>query len=112
MHKTHPDGTVIESLCDFCGARFEDEPMIQGHQGSLICLRCLSVAYADVVHFGGGHEGAGMRCTMCLEDRKQAQWESPVREGARICLRCIKQGATALEKDPESGWKRPEKPAG
>lgn len=109
MHKTRPDGTVIESLCDFCHASFEAEPMIEGHQGSLLCLKCLSVAYSDVVNFGGGHENTGMMCRMCLEERKQPEWASPLDPEARVCLRCIKQAATALEKDPESGWKRPEK---
>lgn len=111
MHKTHPDGSVIESLCDFCHARFEDEAMIEGHQGSLICLKCLSVAYRSVVHMGLGKDLAGSRCTMCLEDREQAQWASPMHPDAHLCLRCLKQAATALEKDPDSGWKRPAAPA-
>lgn len=111
MHKTNPDGTVIESLCDYCRARFEETPMIEGHQGSLICLKCISVAYADLVHFAGGHQNTGRKCTMCLEERRQAQWESPIDPDKTVCLRCIKQAATALEKDPETGWKRPPAPA-
>lgn len=107
MHQTRPDGTVIASLCDFCRASFADEAMIEGHQGSLICLKCLSAAYTDVVLAGGGAELAGSACTMCLEERKQPQWASPLHPEARICLRCIKQSATALEKDPEMGWRRP-----
>lgn len=107
MHQTNPDGTVIESRCDFCGAVFNDQPMIEGHQGSLLCLKCLTIAYADLALGGGGHEHTGAKCTMCLEERKQPQWQSPVIETARACLRCVKQAATALEKDPEVGWKRP-----
>lgn len=107
MHRTHPDGTVIESLCDFCHASFDADPMIEGHQGSLICLKCLSVAYADIVLHSGGRENINQKCTMCLEDRAQPEWDSPMFPGTRICLRCIKQAATTLEKDPESGWKRP-----
>lgn len=110
MHKTNPDGSVIESLCDFCHARFEDTAMIEGHQGSLICLKCLTVAFMDIVHYGGGHENTGSKCTMCLEERKQPEWESPMYPGAFLCLRCLKQASTALEKDSDSGWKRPAKP--
>lgn len=116
MHTTHPDGTVATSLCDFCARAWDpngQEIMIEGHQGSLICLKCLTTAYADVVVYGGGHQHHGAMCSMCLEERSQPQWESPVDiDGvhARVCLRCMRQSATALEKDPESGWKRPGKP--
>jgi hypothetical protein len=112
VHDTRPDGTVIASYCDFCRASFDDHPMIEGHQGSLLCLNCLSAAYTDVVLAGGGTERAGGTCTMCLESRDQPQWKSPAVEGPRLCLRCIKQSATALEKDPEVGWKRPRRPDG
>lgn len=112
MHRTNPDGTVIESLCDYCLTKFdqsdpEQPPMIEGHQGALICLRCLSVAYAEVVGLLAGHEHSGSKCTMCLEDRKQPQWASPMADQTRICLRCIKQASTAIEKDPDVDWKRP-----
>src|SRR5262249_62346842 len=107
MHDVRPDGTVIASYCDFCRARFGEAPMIEGHQGSLMCLSCLTVAYADVALAGGGHENTGKKCTMCLEERQQPQWQSPAQAEARVCLRCIKQAATALEKDPEVGGRRP-----
>lgn len=110
MHQTAPDGSLIASFCDYCSRRWDpagSEIMIEGHQGSLICLKCLSAAYAYVAGSGGGGENTGKTCALCLEDRKQPQWESPVNDDKRICLRCIKQAATALEKDPESGWTRP-----
>lgn len=113
MHKTNPDGTLLSSHCDFCGRDWDldgTEVMIEGHQGSLICTRCLSTAYADVVLAQGGFENQDKQCTMCLEERSQPEWESPLVENSRICLRCIKQASTALEKDPESGWKRPGSP--
>jgi hypothetical protein len=95
-------------VCDFCRKAWaEDRPMVEGHQGSLVCSKCLSLAYMDVVHLGGGHEQAGLKCTMCLEERKDAQWSSPAFGESRICRRCIKQSATVLEKDEEAGWKRP-----
>jgi hypothetical protein len=110
MHRTDPAGHVIESLCDYCRRTWQpdgDEIMIEGHQGSLICLKCLSAAYSAVSLHKLGSEHSGTKCTMCIEDRDQSQWESPLYEGVRVCLRCIKQAATALEKDPETGWKRP-----
>ena len=107
MHETLPDGTVVVSRCDFCRQEFAEDPMVEGHQGSLICLKCLNTAYTDVVLAGGGREHVGGKCTMCLENREQPQWESPAYPEAHICLRCMKQAATRLEKDPELGWKRP-----
>lgn len=114
MHQTAPDGSVIASFCDFCRRRWEiegEEIMIEGHQGSLICTRCLSAAYTDLVLAGGGFENQGKKCTLCLEERDQPEWESPVEEASHVCMRCLKQASTALEKDPESGWKRPGKAA-
>jgi hypothetical protein len=110
MHQTRPDGTLISSSCDFCGREWDpagSDIMIEGHQGALICTRCLSLAYAELALHKGGEEHRGKKCTLCLEERGQPEWQSPVNEGARACLRCVKQAATALEKDPETGWKRP-----
>lgn len=110
MHKTSPSGQLIESSCDFCGRVWDPEGsdlMIEGHQGSLICLKCLTAAYRSVVLDKTGEDHRLKQCTMCLEEREQPEWESPVHPESRICLRCIKQSATALEKDPETGWKRP-----
>lgn len=111
MHRTDAAGHVLESLCDFCRRPWlpdGGEVMIEGHQGSLICLKCLSAAYRALSIEKLGEENAGKVCTMCLEERSQPEWESPVHESSRVCLRCIKQAATALEKDPEIGWKRPQ----
>ena len=110
MHQTNPDGTLIASYCDFCRGRWDpagSDLMIEGHKGSLICLKCLSTAFRSIVLGGEGVEHKGKSCTLCIEERAQVEWESPAYPEARICLRCVKQAATALEKDPESGWKRP-----
>jgi hypothetical protein len=112
MHKTDTNGVVIESTCDFCGKLWDPEGMeimVEGHKGSLLCMTCLSAAYAAVAMHKAGAENAGKMCTMCIEERDQPQWESPVQEEKRVCLRCIKQAATALEKDEETGWRRPGK---
>ena len=81
--------------------------MVEGHQGSLICGPCLTVAYTEVV----AHETPSVdrveHCTLCLEERNQPGWRSPAFEDAVLCLRCIKQSATVFEKDKEFNWSRP-----
>ncbi len=106
MHDKDADGNEFFK-CDFCGLAWaDDRPMVEGHQGSLICAPCLTVAYVSLVVHEEGMVHSGAKCSMCLEERKQPQWESPVRD-ARVCLRCLKQSATVLEKDKDYAWKRP-----
>ena len=82
--------------------------MVEGHRGSLICADCLTVAYALVVNGGGGEEPPeGVTCALCLEDRPEKHWQSPLHPEVFGCKRCINQSARILEKDPEQGWKRP-----
>lgn len=103
-------------LCDFCGRSWSDDrPMVEGHQGSLICSACLSVAYAEVVlHHAGdaprplGEGASRERCVLCLEEgRDELHWRSPVDEGKLACRRCIKMSASMLERDKDFGWKKP-----
>lgn len=110
MHTTASDGTVLESRCDFCTKPWlpeGDQIMIEGHQGSLICTNCLSTAYRYLVLEKLGGELGGKLCKLCLEERDQAQWESPVEHDCRACLRCVRQAATALSNDPDTGWTKP-----
>ena len=86
--------------------------MVEGHRGSLICGPCLTVAYTELVHLHTGQERSGGLCVMCLEHRPQAQWESPLQPGTCACVRCVRQAAGVMSKDPDSGWKRPEPAAG
>ena len=82
--------------------------MVEGHRGSLICARCLTVAYLEVVVNGGGSTPPpGTTCALCLEERKQRHWQTPARGEAWACERCIRQSGQMLEKDEEAGWKRP-----
>ena len=90
--------------------------MLEGHHGSCICGKCLSVAYADVVLNGTNTAPAEYSCPMCLEttedrasmDRdNEPGWLSPMREEAVICSRCIELAATALNKDKDSQWTKP-----
>lgn len=83
--------------------------MIEGHHGSCICGNCLSMAYRSV-HLNGCNDvavGEVVKCTMCLEERTDACFRSPAYPDALICLRCIKMGAKALSRDPDSNWKSP-----
>lgn len=94
--------------CDFCHHPWaEDRPMIEGHHGSLICAHCLTVAYTAVALHDAADTPAVDHCAMCLEERHQPGWRSPIADDTVICLRCIKQGATTLEKDPDSHWRKP-----
>ena len=97
---------MTDFLCDFCGGTWtEDLPMVEGHKGSLVCGRCLKVAYVEVLTGKHGVEGA--ECRLCLEERKGLLWQSPVDESACVCERCIRQASTALTQDETSGWSRP-----
>jgi len=107
MHDPNAEGAEFFK-CDFCASPWsEDRPMVEGHQGSLICGPCLTLAYAALAVQESGEAPGGWTCTMCLEERKQAGWRSPAREEAVVCLRCVKQAATQMEKDPETPWARP-----
>lgn len=108
MHDTDSQGNEFFK-CDSClSAWSDDRPMVEGHRGSLLCAPCLSVAYDHVVLQGAGETlPPGITCVMCLEPRKDPCWQSSARPEVFVCLRCIKQSARVLEKDPESGWKRP-----
>jgi len=94
--------------CDFCRRSWAEElPMVEGHQGSLICSECLTAAYALVALRG---EGEALQspsvCALCLEQRADVHWRGPLGD-AWACKRCIKQSAAILEKDAEVGWKKP-----
>ncbi len=95
-------------LCDFCGraAWALGEPCIEGHQGSIVCGNCLVLACTDLV-LGDKGKPVESKCRMCLEVRQQPSWSSKIDQEATICLRCIKQSATTLEKSEHWEWSRP-----
>ncbi len=106
---TDPDNVQMSDvLCDFCQREWELEiPMIEGHQGSIVCGRCLTVAYAEIVVSKSPEPPSPIKCTMCLEDRDDPTWRSPVSDEASICRRCIKQAAGGLHKDKDYDWSKP-----
>ena len=115
MHRpgSNPNNMQLtDFLCDFCGKPWDGAfPLVEGHQGSLICGSCLTVAYTQLVHHESNAAPTGYKCTLCLEHRDQPAWQSPLREQAVVCLRCVKQSATTLHTDPEWDWSKPPAPA-
>ena len=102
------DMQVSDFLCDFCRREWDGQfPMVEGHQGSLICGRCLTMAYTEVELMKQNLAPSGYSCTMCLEEREDRAWISPTHEEVAICHRCMKQGAGRLHKDPDWDWTKP-----
>jgi len=110
MHRPNADPAdmqVSDFLCDFCGRAWDGAfPLVEGHQGSLICGSCLTVAWTEVVIQGLDAAPKGATCTLCLEERDDPCWSSPVRD-AIVCRRCVKQAAGRLHKDPDWDWTKP-----
>jgi hypothetical protein len=107
---TNPDDVQPEDvLCDFCGtaAWADEQPCIEGHHGSIICGRCLTLAWTAVQIDKAPVEPRA--CTMCLEERDEPGWQGTA-AGAHICRRCVKQAAGALHKSKDWDWSKPEEP--
>lgn len=108
---------MSDVLCDFCHREWtESVAMVEGHHGSCICGRCLTVAFTEVVANATNAAPLDFKCTLCLEgpsDREAMSrasehgWQSPMYPEAAICRRCIKQASGVLHKDKESGWQKP-----
>ncbi|MEO0511873.1 MAG: hypothetical protein AAF108_03140 [Planctomycetota bacterium] len=111
MHRDNADPANMQPqdfVCDFSLKPWDGTfPMVEGHRGSLISGDCLSVAYRRVVLSGETDTPPSYTCTMCLEERTQNAWQSPVCADAVICERCIRQSATRLHKDPDWDWSKP-----
>ena len=108
---------MSDVLCDFCHRQWtEDEPMIEGHHGSCVCGKCVTLAYMQVVLNGDSTAPADFKCPMCLEataDREALErggergWQSQLHDEAVICERCIKLAADSLHKSKDWGWTKP-----
>ena len=104
------DMQVADFICDFSGRAWDGAfPMVEGHQGALISGDSLTLAYTALVLDDGASSIPGATCTMCLEERDEPAWRSPVRPEAVICRRCVKQAAGRLHKDPDWDWTKPER---
>ncbi len=117
MYKPGTDESNVQMsdvLCDFCHHEWlEDLPIIEGHRGAMICGKCLSVAYAEVVRASSPALIDGYTCRMCREgdeDRDalyragEAAWPSPLDAEAFVCRRCIELAASSLDKDEDHDW--------
>lgn len=111
MHKpnTNPDDVQqSDVLCDFCHREWTDDlPVIEGHQGSIICGHCLKLAYRLIFLDKSGNAPPNSKCTMCLENRSELAWQSPAYPESIICKRCANQAAAVLSKDKDYNWQKP-----
>ncbi|MBK7403524.1 MAG: hypothetical protein IPJ41_02535 [Phycisphaerales bacterium] len=91
---------MSDVLCDFCESIWTEElPMVEGHHGSCICGRCLTIAYTEVALHDLNAAPAGYKCTLCLEERPDAAWASPSARG-RLHLPPMYQ---AVRRSPQQG---------
>ncbi len=114
MHREgiNPENVQPEDiLCDFCGeaAWANEQPCVEGHQGSVVCGNCLATAFRAVV-LDGNAQGSAEKCRMCLEHREDPVWLGSVEPIAPICKRCIKQSAGVLPKSKPWDWVTPTPP--
>lgn len=108
MHDHDAEGNDFFK-CDFCHSPWDEAlPMVEGHRGSLICTKCLTLAYAEVIlaDTGTPHDDVH-NCTMCLSHRAENHWRSPAHDDAVICRWCIERAALVLAKDPDTNWTPP-----
>jgi hypothetical protein len=99
---------MSDFLCDYCGSEWtEDLAMVEGHKGSIICGVCLREAYRRVMVLDENNADEGYSCALCLLTKSEKAWRSSA-TGATICTWCINRSAKMLDKDPDTGWKKPE----
>lgn len=112
MHRAGADQSNMQTtdfLCDFCERGWDGQfPVVEGHQGSLICGDCLMRAYREVVIGAGSSADRGSMCRMCLEQRDEPAWGDASVGEALICERCIRLAAGTLDKDEDWTWTCPE----
>ena len=99
---------MSDFLCDFCERPWTDGiPMIEGHRGSAICGRCLTLAYTELAMNKGGSSASESACVMCLDPEATPLYQSQLREQAAICRTCAERAAGVLHKDPDYDWRKP-----
>jgi hypothetical protein len=103
MQREDPEGIVL--VCDFCRRDWDgQEPMIEGHHGSILCLECLKVALKEQ-HTQPGPEAEGKyKCTLCLRFNMPAalpHWSHGAHPEAIVCQECLYQAAKAFSRNPE-----------
>lgn len=107
MQRHTRDGVIL--ACDFCGTDWDmTQPMIEGHQGSILCLGCLAAAIEKAAESPGD-----FKCTMCQRDLdagEKAYAPDPRPEDANdqatVCWDCTQQADRTFAKDPDTDWER------
>lgn len=115
MHREGIDSENVlpeDILCDYCGeaAWSKSQPCIEGHQGSIVCGSCLTMAYKELVLANNKEHQTEEKCRMCLEHRDDPVWLGIIEPNAPICRRCVKQSAGALTKSKHWDWSKPTEP--
>jgi hypothetical protein len=105
MQRQDKEGIVI--VCDFCRRDWDgQEPMIEGHHGSVLCLECLKLALVNQQPGRGGDEK--YKCTLCLRFNipgKLPSWRHPDHPEAIVCQECLYQAAKAFHRNPDVPWR-------
>ncbi len=108
MHKPGTnvnDVQMTDVLCDFCERVWDERHIfIEGHRGSVICGKCLHLAEVEIIEHDNSSASPGYSCTMCLTERDEPGWQSPLRDTAHICKRCITWAIEAITKDADLIW--------
>ncbi len=104
MQRNEDGGIVIS--CDFCGVDWDEAlSMIEGHQGSVLCLTCLKLALDDARPSDEPFKG-----TLCLSEKPagtnrwihpQAETSPGLNPDAPLCWDCIRLAAKGFHKDPD-----------
>jgi hypothetical protein len=102
MQREDPEGIVL--VCDFCRRDWDgQEPMIEGHHGSILCLECLKLALP-----AQATDGEKYKCTLCLRfniPTELPHWSNPAHTEAIVCQECLYQAARAFGRNPDVPWK-------
>ena len=100
MQREEPEGIVI--ACDFCRRDWDgQEPMIEGHHGSVLCLACMKQALGEQAVGEGKY-----KCTLCLRFNippSVPRWHHPEHTEAEglVCQECLYQAGKAVGRNKE-----------
>jgi len=101
MQEYSQEGVSI--LCDFCHVPWDGQfAMIEGHQGSAICLECLKKALENAQTHADKY-----RCTMCLRINIPGhlpRWSTAEFPQAVVCQECLFLAAKAMSKAPHANF--------
>ena len=109
MQRRDDQGVTI--VCDFCGTDWDQvRPMIEGHEGSVICLECTKTALGEVKTQAHRYD-----CALCLRSQLPEdvpRWRPLSQPGANpnaiICRECLDQAVRAFDRDPDVNWSKPQ----